>query len=136
MVVTIDLNVILDMFLRRGDYAACLELLTLCKDGAITGIVPSHGLTTTYYVIQKSKNPNEALSAIKYFLEFLKVFPVDAETLREATLAPFSDFEDAVVSIAAKRSGSSYIVTSNTKDFSSSEIPPITPEQFLNRFFN
>lgn len=135
MTVTIDLNVILDMFLKRGEYAAALELLTLCKDGKLKGNIPSHGLPTIYYVIRKQKGHEEAIWAIKYFLEFLDVVPVGLETMRRASIANFGDFEDAIVAQAAEESGSSFIITSNTKDFSLSNVQAISPELFLKKFF-
>ena len=125
MTVTIDLNVILDMFLKRGEYAAALELLTLCKDGKLKGNIPSHGLPTIYYVIRKQKGHEEAIWAIKYLLEFLDVIPVGLETTRRASNANFGDFEDAIVAQAAKESGSAYIITSNTKDFLLSNVSAI-----------
>jgi hypothetical protein len=76
----------------------------------------------------------EALRAIKYFLEFLQVFPIDASALQQASVTDFNDFEDAVVSIAAEKSGSVYIITNNTKDFLTSKVATISPEQFLKRF--
>ena len=135
MTVTIDLNVILDMFLKRGEYAAALELLTLCKDGKLKGNIPSHGLPTIYYVIRKQKGHEEAIWAIKYLLEFLDVIPVGLETTRRASNANFGDFEDAIVAQAAKESGSAYIITSNTKDFLLSNVSAISPELFLRKFF-
>jgi predicted nucleic acid-binding protein len=134
MSVTIDLNVILDMLLRRGEYAACLELLTLCKDGKLKGTIPSHGLPTIYYVIRKQRGHETALAAIKYLLEFLDVVPVDAEMMRRASIANFKDFEDAIVAQAAEESESTYIITSNGKDFLTSRIPAISPEDFLTRY--
>jgi predicted nucleic acid-binding protein len=135
MTVTIDLNVILDMFLKRGEYAAALELLTLCKDGKLKGNIPSHGLPTIYYVIRKQKGHEEAIWAIKYLLEFLNVIPVGLETMRRASNANFGDFEDAIVAQAADESGSAFIITSNTKDFSLSNVQAISPELFLKSFF-
>ena len=134
MTVTIDLNVILDMFLKRGEYAAALELLTLCKDGKLKGNIPSHGLPTIYYVIRKQKGHEEAIWAIKHLLEFIDVIPVGLETMRRASNANFGDFEDAIVAQAAEEGGSSYIVTGNTKDFSLSNAQAITPELFLKKF--
>ncbi|HWF43696.1 MAG TPA: PIN domain-containing protein [Candidatus Kapabacteria bacterium] len=135
MTVTIDLNVILDMFLERGEYAACLELLTLCKDGKLKGMLPSHGLPTIYYILRKQKGPDEAIWAVKYLLEFLDVIPVGAEMLRRASITNFNDFEDAIVAVAAEESESTYIITSNLKDFSNSVVPAISSELFLDKFF-
>jgi predicted nucleic acid-binding protein len=130
MTVTIDLNVVLDMLLRRGEYAACLELLTLCKDGKVKGNIPSHGIPTIYYIVRKSKGHEAALIAVKYLLEFLDVIPVGTDVLQLASVSNFGDFEDAIVAKSAEMSGARYIVTSNIRDFSSSIVPAITPELF------
>ena len=43
------------------------------------------------------------------------------------------DFEDAVVDAVAERSGASYIVTRNIKDFAGSVVPAILPADFLKK---
>ena len=43
------------------------------------------------------------------------------------------DFEDAVVDAVAERSGASYIVTRNIKDFADSAVPAILPADFLKK---
>jgi len=43
----------------------------------------------------------------------------------------FNDFEDAVIAAIAVREQSAYIITRDTKDFSKSPVPAITPDAFL-----
>lgn len=43
------------------------------------------------------------------------------------------DFEDAVADAVAERNDASYILTRNTKDFSSSSVLAITPTDFLKK---
>ncbi|MCL1843449.1 MAG: PIN domain-containing protein, partial [Defluviitaleaceae bacterium] len=52
-----------------------------------------------------------------------------------ALASDITDLEDAVVSFAAKRIKADYIVTRNTKDFTNSPVPAMTPADFLNKFF-
>jgi predicted nucleic acid-binding protein len=42
-----------------------------------------------------------------------------------------SDFEDAIIAAIAMREKTDYIITRNTKDFSKSPVPAITPDTFL-----
>ncbi|HWF43504.1 MAG TPA: hypothetical protein VG537_02575 [Candidatus Kapabacteria bacterium] len=48
MVVTIDLNVILDIYLLRGDFDSAMTVLSLCRKGAISGNIPSHAAPTIF----------------------------------------------------------------------------------------
>ena len=44
----------------------------------------------------------------------------------------FSDFEDCLQMECAKTFGADYIITRNVADYQNSEIPPVTPQEFLN----
>ena len=48
---------------------------------------------------------------------------------------PFAVFEDALVSVCAKRVKAEYIVTRNSNDFVRSDVPTVSPEDFLDKFF-
>jgi predicted nucleic acid-binding protein len=43
----------------------------------------------------------------------------------------FSDFEDCLQMEYAKEFGAKYIVTRNTEDYKMSDIPAITPKEYL-----
>ncbi len=45
----------------------------------------------------------------------------------------FSDFEDAIQYLVAKRYNCDEIITRNIKDYKQSDIPVLTPEQFLKK---
>src|SRR5579871_6388556 len=128
MTVTIDLNVILDLLLERGEYGASLELLTLCKQEKMVGFLPSHGIPTIYYVLRKSIGHEHALEAIKKLLPSLKIFAVDHQIIERAIDLNFSDFEDAIIAASAETSGSQFIITRDIRDFRSSAVQAISPE--------
>ena len=46
----------------------------------------------------------------------------------------FSDFEDCLLEECAVAVSADYIVTRNTKDFASSRVPAILPDEFLERY--
>ncbi|HZK76934.1 MAG TPA: PIN domain-containing protein [Candidatus Kapabacteria bacterium] len=131
MTVTIDLNVVLDMLLQRGQYGACLELLTLCKEARIRGLLPSHGIPTIYYILRKSIGHERSLEAVRKLLKSVEVFPVSKEIVLHAFDLNFSDFEDAIIAASAEASGSTFIITRDARHFRSSRIRAISPEEFL-----
>ncbi|MDR3280175.1 MAG: PIN domain-containing protein [Synergistaceae bacterium] len=63
------------------------------------------------------------------------VTDVGKNDLLHAMELDITDFEDALASVCAKRVNADYILTRDIKGFLSSAVPPITPENFLNRFF-
>lgn len=134
MTVTIDLNVVLDLLLQRGEYGASLEILTLAKEEKITGLLPSHAIPTIYYIIRKAIGRQKAMDAVRKLLAAVDITPVTKEMLERDITLNFSDFEDAVVAAAAEASHSECIVTGNERDFATSAVPAVTAEQFLAGF--
>jgi len=64
----------------------------------------------------------------------LKVFcpaTVTDNNIYQALDLEWADFEDSVQYIVGEGLSVDYIVTRNTKDFASSPIPAVTPEQFI-----
>lgn len=51
MTVTVDINVLLDVFQQRQPhYAASARVASLVSSGKLIGVCPAHGLTTLYYL--------------------------------------------------------------------------------------
>jgi predicted nucleic acid-binding protein len=131
MRITIDLNVVLDVYLERDNFLASAEILTLCKERAFEGCIPSHGIPTIYYVLRSKIGHERAIAIVDRLIEMLTVVPVGNELLRSARRLPFRDFEDAIVAASAVESKSEFIITKNSRDFPDSPIPAITPERFM-----
>jgi hypothetical protein len=63
-------------------------------------------------------------------LEFLDVIPVDLDVLKKGLRSNHKDFEDAIQIICASSiTGIDFIVTRNTKDFKTSNIAVLTPDE-------
>ena len=56
-----------------------------------------------------------------------------AVDLQEAIKLSFPDFEDAVMAATAERENADYIITRNAGDFKKSNIPAISPANFLEK---
>ena len=131
MIVTIDLNVILDVYLLRGNFDAAMMLLSRCIKGEISGNIPSHGVPTIYYILKKHLGNSKAREIAGQLLDVLEIIPVDKRMLQEARKSSMADFEDAIVEAAAFGTGSNFIITENLRDFTTSRIPVVTPAQLL-----
>ncbi len=68
---------------------------------------------------------------MKELLEIFLPAIVTDSNIYEALNLDWEDFEDSVQFVVGKSFSVDYIVTRNTKDYSSSAIPAITPDQFV-----
>ena len=61
------------------------------------------------------------------------IVPMGEEIVNKALDAQWNDFEDALQYYAAMKAKVDCIITRNTKDFKSAEIPVMTAEDYLSR---
>jgi len=132
LTITVDLNVVLDVVQRREPhYAASAAVLSLVVERRITGVLPSHALTTIHYLVDRFAGRKKAGEFVDWLLLHFEVAPAGRAEFVRARELEFSDFEDAVVAACAARSESDLIVTRNIADFQGSPVPAVTPEEFL-----
>jgi len=135
MKIIIDTNVALDVLLNRTEFLqASHNILKLSAQDKITGILTTNTVTDMFYVFRK--NSKDAVKSRHAVAQLIKLVTLEAIVPADVSLAlasDITDLEDAVVSFAAKRIRADYIVTRNTKDFTSSPVPAITPADFLNK---
>jgi hypothetical protein len=79
----------------------------------------------------KGKSPEQARVAITSLLQFLKIAPVDQNTIEQALNMPYRDFEDAVQILAAMQIHADYLATRNVKDYQPALIEVIQPVELL-----
>ncbi len=130
--VMIDLNVILDVLKAREPfYEASAALLGAAETGSIDGYIAAHSVTTLFYLIQKGKSSAEARATITNLLQFLKISPVDQNTIEQSLNLDYRDFEDAVQMMSAVQCRADYLITRNIKDYQPALLPVIQPVDFL-----
>lgn len=135
MIVTIDMNVLLDFFTRRPSfYRDARRIMYYVKIRKVTGIFPAHGVTTVYYLLRKLQGRAKAEAAVDFILRRFKVGQFDVATCRAARRSQVDDFEDAAVEQTAVFSNSQFIVTRDEGDFIHSTVPAISPADFVRRF--
>lgn len=130
--VLFDLNVILDVLMRRGShFEDAARLWALAETGQIEGVVAGHSITTLFYLYRRQSNPQEAYRVIRQLLRVFNIAGVDQQVIELACDLAWRDFEYAVQAVAAKNSGCAYLVTRNPGDFSIQEPRIIHPADLL-----
>ncbi|MDH7553514.1 MAG: PIN domain-containing protein [Spirochaetota bacterium] len=128
----IDTDVILDVALRRHPYyinsALVLSLIELKEFHGFTSTVI---ITNLYYILRKLESHDIAVEFIKKLRLIIDVLAVDDEIINLALESKFKDFEDAIQYYTALKNGVKYIITRNTKDYSSGNIIVCTPDEFV-----
>ena len=134
MKVTVDINVLLDVFQKREPhYAASAQVVSLVTAGTVASVCPAHGLTTLYYLVRKYASKPDAEGAMDQVLRHFQIGNLEAADWEKARRLPFSNFEDAVVATVARATGSAFIITRNVADFVGSPVSAITPADFLSQ---
>jgi len=132
MTVLIDTNVALDVLLNNAGLVASSEaVFNLAEHKQITGYISASAVTDIFYISQKKLGKKAAKEAIKHMLHIYYPATVTDEDIYKALDLTWDDFEDSVQFTVGEGLSADYIVTRNTQDFSSSNIPAVTPEQFL-----
>jgi predicted nucleic acid-binding protein len=130
--VLIDLNIVLDVLQKRDPfYETSARVLAGVETGLITGYRTAHSVTTLFYLIQKDQSASAARAAITELLQFLKIAPVNQNTIDQALNLDYSDFEDAVQMITALQCKADYLITRNLSDFHPPLVPVLKPVDFL-----
>jgi len=131
----IDTNVIIDYLTDRLPFADYSErIIDMCALGNASGFLTASAATDIYYVTSKTVGREKALDNLKALFGVINIADVGKKDLLHAMDLDMNDFEDALVSVCAKRIKADYIVTRNERDFVNSPVAPITPEIFIKRY--
>ncbi|MBO6178155.1 MAG: PIN domain-containing protein [Selenomonadaceae bacterium] len=136
MQVLLDTNILMDYLTEREPFFHVAHKIVLwCKNKQYDGVVAAHSIVDMFFILRKHFTNAERRQMLLAFLEILKVESIDEEKLRLALRnEPFTDFEDCLQVECAKSAQVDYIITRNEKDYALSDIPVLSPEQFVEKF--
>lgn len=136
MLILFDTNIILDILEKRQPfYEASTSVLEECISNDIRGCIALHSVSNIYYILRKRFSVSDRRKLLLDLLDLLQVAGTDHEHVKNALQREsFSDFEDCLQDECAKQIHADYIVTRNITDFSTSDIPAVTPEDMLKIF--
>ena len=134
MKVFLDCNVFMDFYSGRQYCEEAAQIISMAQEGRIKACTSMICVSDIIYLFEKYKIIPKRLipDAIKDLSSLVEVLPVGNDELQEALSMEYSrDLEDLLEISCAQRNGCDAIITINTKDFSSSGIPVLSPVQFL-----
>ena len=131
----VDANVICDFLLDRGYHAKNVKnIFDYAKNCSVILHVSSYTFAIGYYRMRRDKNFSHqvAVSVLEKLFPKIKCIPVDGAIIQQAMKSGFGDYEDAIqYCCALKIPGCEMIITRDTKDFTLSSVPVVTPQMFL-----
>lgn len=135
MRVLVETDVILDVLQKREPFFSdSYRALRRALENDAECLISASAATDIFCVLRKSlgsaQQAKEHIDQLAQVVSFADVQGMDIHT---ALMRAMPDFEDAVVDAVAERSGASYILTRNIKDFTGSVVPAILPADFLNK---
>lgn len=132
MKLLIDVNVLLDVFLKRQPWGSdAARLLTAVEQGLATGFVAGHTVTAAYYVIARTEGRQAAAGAVSDLLRVVEVVAVEKADFHQSLALGFKDFEDAVQTVCGLRADADAIVTRDADGFAASPIRVLRPAAAL-----
>jgi hypothetical protein len=135
MRVFLDTNIVIDVLLDRPGWVAESEAVILrCEAVGDSMFIAWHGLATAYYLLKRGRTEAETMLEVDKILSWAHVAETSDASARHARSLDFGDFEDALQAAAAESCASDWIVTRNKGDFAKSNVPVLTPQEFLQRF--
>lgn len=135
MKILVDTNVVLDLLLDRSPFSdSAARIFSLVENSEVEAALCATTVTTLDYLLTLSLSREDAKKALRGLLELFEIAPVNRSVIEEALQSRMVDFEDAVLSYAARLVGVTAVITRNTKDFRNSPVKALDPAEFLSAF--
>lgn len=135
MKVFIDTNVLVDFLVNREPWAAdAIEIFKLALESVIVLHTSSVSVVNCAFILRSRYNFGDSSEVIIKTLKYLEVLPTTKANLLNALSSTWSDKEDAIQYFTASAAvGMDYIITRDKKGFAQSDIPVLTPYQFIQK---
>jgi predicted nucleic acid-binding protein len=129
----INTDVIIDFLIDRKPFSREAAIIfTLIEQKKLKGFSSSLTFTNLYYVLRKIESHNKVISKLDSLSKMAGILKVEEQTIKNALASGFPDFEDSIQYFSAADSKKiDVIITRNIRDFKKSEIPVMTPGDFL-----
>lgn len=128
----LDTNVILDLILNRAPFFDDIaRIITLYEIGECELFTSSVSIVNCNYILGKNIDRKQVIDNLKILRSFCSILTVSELEIDKSLNSNFKDFEDAVQYFTCIKNDCNFIITRDLKDFKNSEIPAITPAEFL-----
>ena len=127
----IDTNILLDLLTDRKPFSDHTEeLLDLSQTQKIKVYVSAISFNNIYYIIRKANGHKSSIKLIREMRELVNIIPVGEDIIDKALASEFHDFEDGIQYFSAlSNKNIEAIITRNSKDFKSSDLPILSSHE-------
>ena len=127
-----DTNVMLDFLGERTPfYISAAKIATLADKREVKVIASALSYATISYFLTKYEGIEKTKDKLRKFKVISEICELDELIIEKGLNSDFSDFEDSLQYFSALRTECDIIITRNGKDFKKSQIPVMTPDEFL-----
>lgn len=128
----LDTNVMLDLLGERDPfYESAAKIATIADRGDIQLVVSALSYSTVYYILSKFESDENVREKLRKFKVIAETADLTDKIVDKGLGSRFIDFEDALQYHCALNSNCNFLITRNGKDFRESDIPVMTPVEFL-----
>jgi len=127
-----DTNIMIDFLGKREPFFYPVsKILTLAEQKKIIVVLSPISFINTNYVLIKKENDLAVLEKLRKFKIICKVCETDDLIIEKSLNSGFKDFEDAVQYYSALKAKCKTIITRDSKGFLKSDLPVMSPDEFL-----
>jgi predicted nucleic acid-binding protein len=128
----IDVNVFIDVMTKRSGWTESLRVLNLArKSQEIESSTSALTFPLVYFFRRRVADEATARADAQAILKGVHLVPMNQTVLDHALAAPGPDFEDNIQLASAESISANHLITQNKKDFDTSRITVLTPEEWL-----
>lgn len=128
----LDTNVVLDLLGERVPfYDSAAKVATLADKGKVNLIVSALSYPTIFYLLSKFEDNNIVKEKLRKFKVIAETSDLTDRIIDKGLSSKFTDFEDALQYHCALKLDCNILITRNEKDFKGSDIPVMTPDEYL-----
>lgn len=134
MKVLLDTNIVIDIIsARQPFFKESHDVVSKLLMNSDIPCIGASAVTDIVYILRKYiPDQNLRFQKIQAFMSLLEIEDTKKSTVEQAFLSEMKDYEDAVQFQTCVENSIDMIITRNTKDFTDSKIPAVTPADYLN----
>ena len=132
MKIFIDVNVFIDVMTKRSGWSESLRVLNLARRSQeIESWTSALTLPLLYFFRRRVVDEATARADAQAILKALRLEPLSQTVLDRALASEGPDFEDNIQLASAELISANHLITRNKKDFDTSRIIVLAPEEWL-----
>jgi predicted nucleic acid-binding protein len=133
----LDTNVVVDLLGEREEfYQSIAKIATLADKGRLYLVVSALTYSTVYYLLSRFEDKEIVKDKIRKFKVIAETSDLTNKVIDKGLTSKFVDFEDSLQYYCALNSDCNILITRNGKDFKESEIPVMSPNEYLKSLNN